>query len=90
MKNQYASRLERKKRQEICNASKEGFDFAMQVIVVALNNLFGFGKERIEQLEKELNRLMEEEFGTDIEAASYGLARRIRQIRGGKEEERKK
>ena len=81
MKNQYAQTLKKKKAREISQATQEGFDFALNLCAVGLNNLFGFGQGRIARLEKELTRILEEEFGSDMEKASYGLARRIEQIR---------
>ena len=36
----------------------------------------------MQEVESEAQRLWDEEFGADIEAASYSLAKRLRQIRG--------
>ena len=62
MKNQYAQELIRRKKQRSMEDAKDGFDFALQLCAVALNEKFGFG--------------------SDMEKASYGLAKRISQIRG--------
>lgn len=62
-------------------ATQEGFDLALNLCAVGLNSLFGFGETRLARLETELTRLLEEEFGSDMEKASYGLARRLAQIR---------
>lgn len=62
----------------------DGQNFGLGLATVALNNLFGFGKDRLRRTEEEINRLMEEEFGGDKEAASYQLAKRIKQIMEGK------
>lgn len=56
--------------------------FGLYVVAVALNNLYGFGADRLAKLEAEVNRIIEEEFGSDMETASYELAQRIEQIRG--------
>lgn len=82
MKNAYALHLARKKVEREMELNKEGVQFGLDLCVVALNNLYGFGNKRITALEKEINRLLEEEFGKDLEAAAYGMAKRIKQIRG--------
>lgn len=43
---------------------------------------YGFGAKRLTEVEAEVQRIWDEEFCTDIETASYGLARRVKQIRG--------
>lgn len=82
MKNSYALKLKQKKMQEQYDSSQGGFMLAGCLIAVALNNLYGFGKDRLEAVEKESNRILEEEFGGDKEKASYDLVRRLDQIRG--------
>lgn len=82
MKNQYAQELIRRKKQRSMEDAKDGFDFALQLCAVALNEKFGFGNDRLTVLENEITRLLEVEFGSDMEKASYGLAKRISQIRG--------
>lgn len=82
MKNEYARKLQIKKAQEISDAHKAGFDFACYLLTVGLNELFGFGADRLKKLEQWCNDVMENEFGKDIEVASYGLKRRIEQIMG--------
>lgn len=78
----YAEKLILKKKQETANAMHEGMAFAGGLYAVALNNLYGFGAKRLAEVETEVQRIWDEEFCTDIETASYGLARRIKQIRG--------
>ena len=85
MKNAYALQLARKKVEREIELNKEGVQFGLDLCVVALNNVYGFGRERLERLEREVNRLLEEEFGHDLELAAEGLARRIEQIRGEKQ-----
>lgn len=82
MKNAYAVKLQERKRAEVYQNTKEGFEFGLNLCAVALNNKFGFGNDRLAVLETEIERMLEEEFGGDVETASYGLARRIAQIRG--------
>lgn len=82
MKNAYAVKLQERKRAETYQNTKEGFEFGLSLCAVALNNKFGFGNDRLAVLETEIERILEEEFGGDVETASYGLARRIAQIRG--------
>ena len=86
MKNQYAKILAEKRRLRSAKDAKDGFDFALQLCAVALNEKFGFGNERLKVLEDEITRLLEDEFGSDMEKASYGLSKRIEQIRKEKHE----
>ena len=81
MQNAYAIKMQQKKAAELERVNREGFDFALKLCVVALNNVFGFGADRITKLEKEINRLIEEEFSDDVEKAAYDIIRRIDQIR---------
>ena len=82
MKNAYAVKLQAKKNKEIANAHADAFTFCGNLIAIALNNLYGFGKDRLTAVEKEAQRILEEEFGDDPEVAAYGMKRRIEQIRG--------
>lgn len=84
MKNAYAVELQRKRMERDAGCTKSGFDFAMMLVAVALNNIDHFGKDRLEAVEKECQRLMDEEVGPDPEFASNQLRRRIDQIRKGK------
>lgn len=81
MKNAYAVKLQQRKAAELHEATTEGFDFALNLCAVALNNIFGFGDERLTRLENEVTRILEEDFASDMEKASYGLANRVKQIR---------
>lgn len=82
MKNSYALKLKHQKMKELQNSTQDGFMLAGCLIAVSLNNLYGFGKDRLEAVEKEANRILEEEFSGDKEKAAYDLVRRIEQIRG--------
>ena len=89
MKNQYALELQRRKRKKSADDTLQGLQFGLYVVTVALNNLYGFGADRLSRLEAEVNRIIEEEFGSDMEKASYELAQRIEQIRGKKIENKR-
>lgn len=89
MKNQYALELQRRKQQRSADDTLQGLQFGLYVVAVALNNLYGFGADRLAKLEAEVNRIIEEEFGSDMEKASYELAQRIEQIRGKKVENKR-
>lgn len=82
MKNAYAQKLAAQRTAREVQAHQDGAQFALNLCAVALNNIYGFGRERLERLEQEVNRLLEEEFGHDLELAAEGLTRRIEQIRG--------
>lgn len=60
----------------------EGFNLATMMMVVAINNKFGFGKKRFKIIEEEMNRIWSEEFRKDMESASVGLTKRCVQILG--------
>lgn len=81
MKNAYAVKLQQRKAAELHEATTEDFDFALNLCAVALNNIFGFGDERLTRLENEVTRILEEDFASDMEKASYGLKNRVKQIR---------
>ena len=82
MANSYAQKLLNQKARDLQQAQLEGMQFMGSLTVVALNNLFGFGKDRLQAVEDEINRLIVDEFGDDPEVAAYGLKKRIEQIRG--------
>jgi len=86
MKNAYAAQLQARQMRRDSDNAKRGADFAMMIATVALNEKFGFGKERLKALEAECNRLMDEEFGRDMETASHQLIVRLKQIMGGESE----
>lgn len=86
MKNQYALELQRRKQQRSADDTLQGVQLGLYVVAVALNNLYGFGADRLSRLEAEVNRIIEEEFGSDMEKASYELVQRIGQIREKKVE----
>ena len=80
MKNAYASRLQNKKHEQEKEDVQNGFNFALFLCAVGLNEEFGFGKKRIERLEKRLQYLMDNEFKS-VELGAYRLAQRVAQIR---------
>lgn len=81
MGNAYATYLKNKKQEKAKEDVQNGFNFALCLCAVALNEEFGFGRKRIERLEKEVQYLMDNEFKS-IELGAYRLARRVAQIKG--------
>lgn len=77
----YAERLRQEKEKRQQQDVLDGITFGLNLVTVALNNLFGFGPQRLKRIETECNRLMDEEFIQDFEHASYDLIRRVEQIR---------
>ena len=84
-KTNYATELMYKKAQQRVDDHQAGFDFACYLITVGLNELFGFGYDRLRKLEDWLNDAIDNEFSKDREVAAYALKRRVEQImkRGG-------
>ena len=84
-KTNYATELQVKKAVREVELHKRGFDFACYLITVGLNELYGFGYDRLKRLEEWCNEAMANDFHDDIEVATAGLTRRIEQImkRGG-------
>ena len=87
MKNAYARQLQNKKQEQSKEDVQNGFNFALCLCAVALNEEFGFGRKRIERLEKQCQHLMDTEFKS-VELGTYRLAKRVEQIRerGAKKE----
>lgn len=61
MKNAYALKLAAQRTAREVQAHQDGAQFALNLCAVALNNVYGFGRERLERLEREVNRLLEDE-----------------------------
>ena len=80
MANAYATYLKNKKEEQAKEDTQNGFNFALCLCAVALNEEFGFGRKRIERLEKQVQHLMDTEFKS-IELGAYRLAKRVEQIR---------
>ena len=78
----YAQQLQERKSREASKATWNGFNLATMMMVVAINNVFGFGKKRFKVIEDEMNRIWAEEFRKDMESASVGLTKRCIQILG--------
>lgn len=78
----YSVILQERKRQELAEATQEGFMLAGALYGVALNNLYNFGAGRLEAVEKEAQRLWDEYFLEDMELAAHSLVKRLEQIRG--------
>lgn len=84
-KTNYAAELMAKKALQRMDDHQAGFDFACYLLTVGLNELYGFGYDRLKKLEDWCNDALDNEFGKDREAAAYALKRRVEQImkRGG-------
>ena len=57
--------------------------FGLSIVTVALNEVYGFGYNRLCRLEQEVSRLLREEF-EDSELGANRLVRRLEQIRKGR------
>lgn len=78
----YAQQLQERKSREMSKATFDGFNLGTMMMVVSINNVFGFGKKRFKQIEDEMNRIWADEFQKDVEVASVGLTKRCIQILG--------
>lgn len=81
MKNSYIQRIEQSKRAAYNEGIFKGASFILDVVTIALNRLYGFGADRIERLEAEINRIIETEFKYNDEVETVNLKRAIEQIR---------
>ena len=57
--------------------------FGLSIVTVALNEVYGFGYDRLYRLEQEVSRLLREEL-EDSELGANRLVRRLEQIRKGR------
>ena len=78
----YAQRLQEQKSMKESHDTMNGFQLGTMMMVVAINNKFGFGKKRFKAIEDEMNRIWAEEFRKDMEVAAVGLTKRCIQILG--------
>ena len=81
----HATELQIRKAMQEMEMHRKGFDFACYLVTVGLNELYGFGYDRLKRLEDWMNDAMENEFHDDLEVATAGLIGCIDQImkRGG-------
>ena len=80
-KNQFAKDIKRIKRE----CFMRGVEVALLIMTVALNNLFGFGKERLTKLQDEFNKLLNEYAEKVVDSEDYGnrvLTNRVKEIMG--------
>jgi len=82
MKNSYIQRIEQAKRAAYNEGIFKGASFVLNVATIALNRLYGFGADRIERLETEINRIIETEFKHNDEVEVINMQKAIQQIRG--------
>ena len=87
MKNQYYQKMKAQRNKLEGDAVILGIEAGLNITSVALNRLFGFGDGRLSRLEKEVQRIWDEEFlNRDPVQACYDLKRAVEQIRGKKNE----
>lgn len=72
-----------KRERDMEEAYEDGMQFGLNVVTIALNEVYGFGYNRLYRLEREVLRLLREEF-EDNELGTDRLMRRLEQIRKGR------
>ena len=82
--NALLKQLQSAKQQGYAKGVVDGKEFALSLVTVALNNLYGYGGDRIAKVEAEMQRLWDEEFKGDNETGARHLVQRLNQIRGVK------
>lgn len=60
----------------------DGKEFALSLVTIALNDLYGYGGDRIASIEKHMQELWDKEFAEDPESGARHLVKRLNQIRG--------
>jgi len=79
MKNNYLSKLQA----AAMKGRQEGVLFGLDLCAVALNHVFGFGRERIERLEAEVQTLLDEvQTSRDMDRLTTDICRELARIRG--------
>ena len=87
MRNQYYQKMKAQRHKLEGDAVITGIEAGLNITAIALNRLFGFGDGRLSRLEKEVQRIWDEEFlNRDPTQAYYDLTRAVSQIRGKKKE----
>ena len=84
MKNQFAKTIKKVK----IDTFKSAMQVCMWIMTIALNDEFGFGRDRLLKLEKTFNSLFEEYGCLVTDDVSYGnkkLKERVDKIMGGAE-----
>lgn len=86
-KNAYAAKLmanrERREMEAYNRGKNDGIDFALNLVTIALNDLYSFGADRIKRLEAYMGELAQEIVDTgDPEVNNAHIEQRIKQIRG--------
>ena len=79
MKNQLAKDIKRIKRECV----QRGVDVTLLITTVALNNVFGFGRERLLKLQDEVGKLFNEYADKVMDSTDYGnkvLTNRVNEI----------
>ena len=73
-------RMRTEKNKAYQEGSLAGYEFALLVVTLALNRTYHFGRDRLKVVEAECNRIVEEEFGRDMELAGARLRRVVDRI----------
>ena len=60
----------------------DGKEFALSLVTIALNDLYGYGGDRIAKVEQHMQKLWDDEFSTDTESGARHMVARLNQIRG--------
>ena len=77
--NQYLAKLQ----EAAFKGRQEGVLFGLDLCAIALNHGFGFGKERIERLETEVQALLDEvQTSRDMDRLMTDICRELARIRG--------
>jgi len=83
MKNAYFTQLKAVKEQSFQDGTMSGIKLALNLVTIALSNRYGFGKQRIAELEKEVNALFNEMCDLNEPELTYQkMERRMKEIRG--------
>ena len=85
-------RMRTEKNKAYQEGSLAGYEFALLVVTLALNRTYHFGRDRLRDrlkvVEAECNRIVEEEFGRDMELAGARLRRAVDKIMEDMNEDR--
>jgi hypothetical protein len=85
MKNAYLYNHKQAKEQEYRKGIVDGMDMGFNLVAIALNHKFGFGEQRLSQLEAAVQALVDEIVDTnDPLVTQVHIETAVKQIRGDK------